>query len=352
MDMTGNGFDMIRFANPEWANLFWLIPLFIGFFAIYRYLYRLAMRRFGNPDVIYQIADMQSHTRPYVKFVLFLVAFSLVSLAAMNPQVGSRMEEARLEGVDIVIALDVSRSMLAEDVRPNRLERARLAVSRLIEELDQDRVGIVAFAGTAHTRVPLTSDHHAARMILRTLGTESVPVQGTAVGQALARAAMAFVDDSRTSKAIILISDGESHEDDPVEYARMAADRDIVIHTVGVGSREGAPIPMYENDRMTGHVRDGDGRVVITRYDEDAMREIARTTGGVFRHGSGPDLGLDQIMEAIREMEKEAYETSVFADYESRFHYLLALAFILLILELLMMDRKNRYLKRLRLFKT
>ncbi len=350
--MTDNGFDMIRFANPEWASLFWLIPLFIAVFAIYRYLYRLAMRRFGSPDAMSQIVEMQSHTRPYIKFILFLAAFSLVSLAAMNPQLGSRMEEARLEGVDIVIALDVSRSMLAEDVRPNRLERARLAVSRLIEELDRDRVGIVAFAGSAHTRVPLTSDHHAARMILRTLGTESVPVQGTAVGQALARAAVAFVDDSRTSKTIILISDGESHEDDPVEYARMAAERGIVIHTVGVGSREGAPIPMYEDDRMTGHMRDGDGRVIIARYDEDTMREIARVTGGVFRHGSGPDLGLNQIMEEIREMEKEAYDTSVFADYESRFHYVLVLALILLILDVVILDRKNKYLKRLRLFET
>ncbi len=350
--MTANGFDMIRFANPEWASLFWLIPLLIVVFAISRYLYRRAIRRFGNPDTVRQMAEMQSHTRPYVKFILFLVAFSLLSLAAMNPQVGSRMEEAQLAGVDIVIALDVSRSMLAEDVRPNRLERARLAVSRLIEQLDQDRVSIVAFAGTAHTRVPLTSDHHAARMVLRTLGPESVPVQGTAVGQALARASVAFVDDDHTSKAIILISDGESHEDDPVEYAKMAADRGIVIHTVGVGSREGAPIPVYENDRMTGHMRDGDGRVIVSRYDEDTMREIAQVAGGVFRHGSGPDLGLDQIMEEIRAMEKAAYDTSVFADYESRFHFVLALALILLVLELVIMDRKNRYLKRLRLFKT
>ncbi len=348
--MTANGFDMIRFANPEWANLFWLIPLFILVFAISRYLYRRAMRRFGNPELIAQIAEMQSNKRPYIKFILFLLIFSLISLAAMDPQVGSRMEEAQLEGVDIVIALDVSRSMLAEDVRPNRLERARLAVSRLIEKLDQDRVGIVAFAGSAHTRVPLTNDHHAARMILRTLGPESVPVQGTAVGQALARASLAFVDDQRASKVIILISDGESHEDDPVESAKMAADRGIVIHTVGVGSREGAPIPLYENDRMTGHMRDRDGRVIITRYDENAMREIARVTGGVFRHGSGPDLGLEQIMQQIREMEREAYDTTVFADYESRFHYVLALAFILLIFELLIMDRKNRYLKRLKIF--
>lgn len=344
--------NIIRFENPEWIHLFWMIPVLVFVFSMSRYLYRRAMKRFGKEETVKKMIDLQSFSRPYVKFLFILLAFTLLAFAVMNPQVGSRMEEARMEGVDIVIALDVSRSMLAEDVRPNRLERARMAVSRLLEQLGQDRVAIVVFAGTAHTQVPMTTDHHAARMVLRNLSTESVPVQGTAIGSALARASLAFVDEERSHKTIILISDGESHEDDPVGYARMAAERGITIHTVGVGSREGAPIPVYENEQMTGHLRDADGRVVVSKYDEDTIREIAVVTGGIFQHGSGPDLGLDLILEEIREMEKEAYETSIFADYESRFHYLAALALILLILETVILDRKNRILEKFKLFKS
>ncbi len=350
--MNRADWEMIQFENPEWMHLFWALPVLFVVFMLSRYLYNRSLKQFGRADIILQMADMQSRTRPYVKFILIVFSFSFLSLAMVNPRVGSRMEEARLEGTDIVIALDVSRSMQAGDVRPNRLERARLAVSRLIENLDNDRIAIVVFAGTAHTQVPLTADHHAARMVLRTLGPESVSAQGTAVGRAIARASLAFVDEERANKTIILLSDGESHEDDPVQYARIAGEKGITIHTAGIGSREGAPIPVYENGNVADHLRDSDGRVIITRYDEETMRRIAEETGGIFRHGSGPDLGLDSILEEIRALEKEAYQTSIFAEYESRFHYMAALALVLLLMETLIMDRKNRYLRNVRLFKT
>ncbi len=342
--------EMIRFDNPEWLHLLWMLPVLLLVYILSRYLYKRTIRQFGQADLFSQMADMRSKTRPHLKFILLFAAFSFMALAAINPAVGTRMEEAWMEGTDVVIALDVSRSMHAEDVRPNRLERAKLAVDRLIDRLENDRVGIVVFAGTAHTQVPLTTDHHAAKMVLRTLGTGSVSVQGTAIGRALARASLAFVDEDRANKTIILLSDGESHEDNPLEYAQMAAERGITIHTVGIGSREGAPVPIYDNGTLTDHLRDRDGRVVITRYDEDTMRRIAEITGGVFRHGRGPDLGLDNILDEIRSLEKEAYQTTVFAEYESRFHYMALLAFILLVMESLIMDRKNKFLKKFNLF--
>ena len=309
-----------------------------------------AIRKFGHEHVLRQMMPLASSNRPWIKLVIFLLALSSAIMALINPQLGSRIEEGRIEGVDIVVALDVSRSMLAQDIRPDRLERAKLAVNRLIDRLDQDRIGIVAFAGTAHVQVPITADHHAAKMILRTVNTRSVQVQGTAIESAIDRALLAFSNDDLHNKTIILVSDGESHDDDPVEAAHRAAERGVMIHTVGVGSREGAPIPIIENNRVTGYFRDRAGNTVITRYDEQLLRSIAETTGGIFRHGTGHDLGLEDILKEIRTIEKEEFEIRLFAEYESKFHYFVSLAIFLLVMELLIMSRKNKYFSRIRIF--
>ncbi len=341
---------MIRFEHSDLFYLLLLIPLIITVFMIHRIIRRRAIRKFGKESIVVQMMPLASSYRPLVKLVIFLLALSSVIMAMVNPQIGSRMDEGRIEGVDIVVALDVSRSMLAQDIRPDRLERAKLAVNRLIDRLEQDRIGIVVFAGTAHVQVPITSDHHAAKMILRTVNTRSVQVQGTAIESSIDRALLAFTNDDLHNKTIILVSDGESHDDDPVAAARRAADRGVVIHTVGVGSREGAPIPIIENDQVTGYFRDRAGNTVITRYDEQLLKAIAEATGGIFRHGTGPDLGLEDILQEIRSIEKEEFETRLFAEYESKFHYFVSLAIFLLLLDLLIMSRKNKYFSRIRLF--
>lgn len=341
---------MIRYENPEWAGLYLLIPLFVIVFLLSRYLRRKAMHRFGQEEVMLHMTPLVSVFRPWMKFFLVMVAFAMMVTAAINPQTGSRMEEARLEGVDIIVALDVSRSMMAQDVLPNRLERAKLAVNRLIDRLEQDRFALVVFAGTAHMQIPLTNDHQAAKMLLQSVNTESVSVQGTAISEALKRALASVRDENMKNRTIVLVSDGENHEDDPLEYARRAKENGITIHTVGIGSREGAPIPIMENESIRGYLRDNEGNTVITRYDEQLMRNIAEATGGVFRHGSGADMGLDHILEQIRTLEKETYETTIFADYENRFHYFAALALLLLVVELFIMDRKNKWVQKFKLF--
>ena len=342
--------EMIRFENPEWTGLFLLIPLFFMLFLLSRYRRRKAIQRFGQLRVLSQMMPLVSVYRPWLKFSLLMLAFAMMVLAAINPQTGSRMEEAKREGVDVVVALDVSRSMMAQDVLPSRLDRAKLAVNRLIGQLGQDRFGLVVFAGTAHTQIPLTNDHLAAQMLLQSVNTESVSVQGTAIGRALERAMASLPDENMKNKTIILVSDGESHEDDPLEYAHRAKEMGVTIHTVGIGSREGAPIPIMENGTVRGYLRDNDGNTVITRYDEQLMRSIAEATGGVFRHGSGADMGLDHILEKIRALEKETYETTIFAEYESRFHYFTALALLLLVIEMFFMERKNKWFQKIRLF--
>ncbi len=342
--------EMIRYNNPEWAWLLLVVPVFVLIFMLSRYWRRKSLKRFGRESILMQMAPLASEIRPWIKFSLLMLAFGMMVVAAINPQTGSRMEEARREGVDIVVALDVSRSMLAQDVRPSRLDRAKLAVNRLIDGLGQDRFGLVVFAGTAHTQIPLTTDLQAAKMLLQSVNTETVSVQGTAIGKAIERALASFPENNSQSMAIILISDGECHQDNRLEYAQLATGKGIRIHTVGIGSHEGAPIPVFENGNITGFLRDNEGNTVITRYDEQMMRQLAEATGGVFRHGRGADMGLDSILEEIRALEKEQYETSIFVEYESRFHYFAALAVLLLILEFILRDRKNKWLGKIKIF--
>ncbi len=341
---------MLVFENPQYFWLFLLLPALLILFLLGRYMSKRNLGKFGNIKVVKSLIPLLSGYRPWVKHVLLLFALYFIIMALVNPKVGSRMEEATREGIDIVVALDVSRSMLAEDIRPNRLERSKMAVSRLIDKTGNDRIGIVAFAGSAVTQVPLTIDKHAAKMILRTINTNSVSVQGTAIGSAIERAARSFSDNDTASRVVIIISDGEDHADDPVAAAKVAAGEGITIHTIGVGTPEGAPVPMYQNGELTGFLRDDKGNTVISKYDEETLKSIANAAGGIFARGTGADLGIDKILEHIREMEKETYEEIVFAEYESRYHYFVALALLFLILELLIFERKNKYLEKFKIF--
>jgi len=343
--------DIIRLENTEYLYLLLMLPVFILLFVGARYLRSRALKAFGRKEVMPSLMPWVSVRRPWIKFSLLMVALTFVIMAAVNPMIGSRLEEARQEAADIIIALDVSRSMLAEDLRPNRLERAKLSVSRIIDRLGGDRIGIVIFAGQAITQVPLTTDHHAARMLLRTVNTESIQMQGTAIGAAIERAVMSFAADDLTNKVLIIISDGENHMDDPVEAARMARQRGLTIHTIGIGTPEGAPIPVYRNNQLTGFLRDNQGNTVVSRYDENTLREIARAGGGIFQHGRGTDVGLGNILDEIKKLDTDEFDSLIFADYESRFHYFLALALIVLLLELLIFERKNKWLEKIKLFK-
>lgn len=342
--------EIFRFENPQYLFLLALIPVLLGLFWLSWRMRKKALKRFGEPGVIRALMPERSIRRPWFRFSLLLAGLSMLILALANPLVGSRMQEAKREGIDVMIALDVSLSMLAEDIKPNRLERAKMAVSRLIDRLDNDRVGLVIFAGNAITQVPVTSDHSAAKMILRTVNTNSISVQGTALGSAIERAMASFTGEILENKVIIVISDGENHLDDPAEQARLAAGQGVVIHTVGIGTRGGAPIPVYRGDQLSGFLRDNQGNTVVSRYDEASLRGIAEATGGVFRHGTGADMGLNSILDEMKKVEKDTFETMVFADYTSRYHYFVALALFFLVLEIFIFERKNKWLEKIKLF--
>lgn len=342
--------DFLRFENQQYFYLFLILPVFFLLFFVARISTERKLKKLGNWGTLQQMIPLRSKARPWLKLVLFSLAFSSLVLAAVNPQLGYKTEDATSSGVDVIIALDVSRSMLAEDIKPNRMERAKLAVSRLIDQLENDRVGIVIFAGTAITQVPITSDKETAKMILRTINTGSVQVQGTALEAAINRSISSFSQVSMGSRVVIIVSDGENHQDDPLPAATRAAENDIIIHTVGVGTQQGAPIPVYQNNQLSGFLRDKEGNTVISRYDEGILRQIAGESGGTFSSGTGPDLGLNDILQQIRNMQQQEIETTQFSEYESRFHYFLALALIFLLLEVFIFERKSKWLSKIKLF--
>jgi len=342
--------DFLRFENQQYFYLFLVLPVFFLLFFVARISTERKLRKLGNWETLQQMLPLRSKARPWLKLVLFSLAFSSLVLAAVNPQLGYKTEDATSTGVDVIVALDVSRSMLAEDIKPNRMERAKLAVSRLIDQLENDRVGIVIFAGTAITQVPITSDKETAKMLLRTINTESVQVQGTALEAAINRSISSFSQVNMGSRVVIIVSDGENHQDDPLPAVTRAKENDIIIHTVGVGTRQGAPIPIYQNNQLSGFLRDKEGNTVISRYDEGILRGIALESGGTFSSGTGPDLGLNDILQQIRNMQQQEIETTQFSEYESRFHYFLALALIFLLLEVLIFERKSKWLSKIKLF--
>jgi len=321
----------------------------IIFYWLYLRWKRKVAAQFGDRDVISRLMPDISQFRVYFKFTLLLTIIGGILLALANPQVGSKIEKAQRKGVDLIIALDVSNSMLAQDIQPSRIERARQAISRLIDELENDRIGLIVFAGKAYTQLPITTDYSAAKMMLSTVRPDMVPVQGTAIGQAIDMAMASFKDD-KSSKAIIIITDGENHDEDAIEKAEEAAKAGIKVFTVGMGLAEGAPIPVYKDGKMNGFKKDRDGQTVITRLDETMLVKIADAGGGIYVRASNTQAGVRKVYDEIGKMEKTTFETMNFSDYEDRFQYFAGLAILLLAFDFVLNERRSKWANRISLF--
>ena len=271
-----------------------------------------------------------------------MAAFAFLVLALADPQTGSKMEKVERKGIDVMIALDVSNSMLAEDIRPNRLEKAKQAISKLIDRLDGDRIGIIVFAGKAYNQLPITSDYGAAKMFLSVINTNSVPVQGTAIADALEMATNSF-GQSKHNKAIIIISDGEDHQGGVLEKASDAAKKGIVIYTVGIGSPEGGPIPIYTNNVLTGYLKDREGTTVITKLDDTLLQKIATIGKAMYVRSTNSEEGWQKVLDDLNKIQKSELESRQFSDYEDRFQYFIGFSLLILIFELFVFDKKNQW---------
>ena len=333
---------MFRFAYPVLLYLLLLVPLLAVFMAWGFKQKRKAVARFGNSALMEKLSRSVSRRRKVAKSVLVAAGVLFLVFSIARPQYGTKMRTVKREGQDIVIALDLSLSMLAEDIKPNRLEKAKHEIASLIDRLEGDRIGLVAFSGKAFIQCPLTLDYGAAKMFLDFMEPGLIPVPGTAIGQAIEKSAACFVEKERKHKVLVLITDGEDHEGDPVEKAKAAAKEGVVIYTVGIGSLQGVPIPVYsEQGFQTGYKRDRRGEVVTTKLDELTLEKIALETGGKYYRATPGEVELEKIYDDISGMEKKTLASQQFAQFEDRFQIFLGAALFCLAVEMLVSERRR-----------
>lgn len=342
---------MYRFAHPEYLYALIIIPVILLLFLLMQAWKKRVRRKIGEQVLMDKLSSGYSTSKPILKIVLALLGLTFLIIACANPQLGTRLEEVKREGVDIIIALDVSNSMKAEDIRPNRLERSKQAISRLIDKLQNDRIGMIVFAGKAYVQLPITTDYAAAKLFLSTIETDLVPTQGTCIGCAIDLAEESFVGNENKHKALVIITDGENHEEDAVESAKKANEKGIIIHTIGMGSIDGAPIPLYSNGRQIDFQKDNNGSTVITKLESLTLQQIAAEGKGVFVRATNSDDGLSTILGQINKMEKKSFGTKQFTGFEDRFQYFLAAGLFLLLLEFSISERRSKFIQRLNLFK-
>ena len=328
---------MIIFAAPHYLLLLLLIPFFFLGMGLWLWGRRRRLRRFGDEALVNELMPSWSRGKLWVRTVLLSLAFFFFVIGLSRPQIGAKLKDHKIKGAEIMIVLDVSNSMLAQDYSPDRLERAKLAISRITDKLKDDRIGLIVFAGTSFVQLPITSDYVSAKMFLNSISTESIPIQGTAIGDAISTAVRGFSAQSEHSRAIIVITDGENHEDDAVAAAKQAAEAGIKVYTIGVGSADGQPIPM--NGEL---LKDKDGNIVVTRLDEETLRKVASAGGVAYVHAGNDEFGLTPIISDIRKMEDEEYNSVVFEEYNEQFMYFLGIALVFFVLEMLVGDRRAR----------
>lgn len=326
---------MILFAKPLMLYLLLLLPLFPLLYALACAQRRKRLEKLGEKSLVAELMPHYSAAKGWVRVSLFTLAFAFFALGMARPQIGAKLSKRQTKGAEIMICLDVSNSMLARDYSPDRLERAKLSISSLVDKLQSDRIGLIVFAGTSFVQLPITTDYISAKMFLSSIDAGSVPVQGTAIGDAIHTAAKSFSQQSDKSRVIILITDGENHEDDALQAAKQAAEMGIRIYTIGVGSTKGEPIPV-DGELL----KDKDGNIVVTRLDEETLRKIASAGNGAYIHAGMEEFGLNPIIKDIREMEKEEFSSIVFEEYNEQYMYFFAIALLLLVVEVLVGERK------------
>ena len=327
-----------------------IIPVVLLLFFGVQLWKRRAQKRFAQNEALEKLSPLKSNIKPLLKIIIFCLALAFLVGALVNPRMGSRMEEINREGVDIVFAIDVSRSMLAEDIAPNRLEKSKQIVHQLLNRLGGDRVGIIGYAGSAFPQLPITTDYNAARMFLSAMNTEMVSSQGTAIAEAIDLSKTYFTNGSETSRVVILISDGEDHQGNVEGYANEAANEGINIISVAVGTSTGGPIPIKRNGVLLEYMRDRNGERVITRMEEDILRQISEITGGIFLYGDTTSQVVDEVLKFLDTLDKEAFETVQFAEFKNQYQWFLGVALLLLFLDIFLLERKTSWLTKLNLF--
>jgi Ca-activated chloride channel family protein len=342
---------MLKFDNIEFLYFLLAIPVIILGMILYARWQRVSLLKFGDNTLVSELTKSSSSNRKKIKNILLIIILSFLIVGLSNPQIGTKMEEVKREGVDLMIAIDLSYSMMAEDIKPNRLERAKQAISRLIDELKGDRIGLVVFAGQAYVQLPITTDYSAAKLFLSTVKTNLIPTQGTKIGNAIDLCINSFDKENTQSKAIIIITDGETHDDQAIDLAKKANETGIITHTLGMGLKKGGPIPIYKNGDSKEYRKDRDGNTIVTKLNEQMLKDIANAGGGAYIRANNSKSGLNTLFKEINKMEKKDIGTMVFTQYKDRFQIFLFISLLFLIFDLIFLERKNKWNNKINFYK-
>ena len=336
--------------ESKYLYLLFLLPILLLLFLYNQYWKRKKQREFGDLDMVKKLSPEKSVFKPILKLIVMLLALTALILGLVNPKIGTKMETVKREGIDIVFAMDVSKSMLAEDVAPSRLEKSKQIVSQIINQLGSDRIGIVAYAGSAFPVLPITTDYGVAKMFLQSMNTGIVSSQGTSLDEAIKLSSTYFDDKSKTSKLLILISDGEDHSEGAEEAAEEANKLGMKIITIGVGTEKGSTIPLRRNGIVESFQRDNNNEVVVTKLNQESLTTIAKATKGGYVNGNNTKEVLEYVKNALNNIQKTEFEATQMADFQSQFQWFLGLAFALLFLDIFFLERKTKWVRKLNLF--
>ena len=341
---------MYQLEEKIWFWAFIIIPVMLMVFLWTFFWKKRTQKSFGSAVVLKRLSPDLSFFKSSLKFITLCLAVGFLVIGLINPKIGTKLETIKREGVDIVFAIDVSKSMLAEDVAPNRLEKSKQLVTQIINNLASDRVGIIAYAGKAFPQLPITTDYASAKMFLQSMNTDMLSSQGTAINEAIQLSRNYFDDEEQTNRVLIIISDGEDHNDLSVEVAEAASEEGIKIYTIGVGSEKGGPIPLKRNGVVMSYKKDQNNETVITKLNEETLRLIANEAKGGYINGSQTADVVEQIRAVLSAMDKKEFEAKEFAEYKDQFQWFLGIGLFFLILDVLLLERKTAWLKRLNLF--
>ncbi|MBD0779426.1 VWA domain-containing protein [Maribacter sp. ANRC-HE7] len=342
---------MIQFDEKIYFYLLAIIPVIVVLFIFLQIWKKRTQKKFAESTLLKRLTPEKSNFKSVLKLLFFLLGITFLTLALVNPKIGTKLETVKREGVDIVFAVDVSKSMLAEDIAPNRLEKAKRLVSEIINQLASDRIGIIAYAGQAYPQLPITTDYGAAKMFLQNMNTDMLTSQGTAINEALDLATTYYDDEEQTNRVLFIISDGEDHSEGTTSKAvDEAVEAGIRIYTIGVGKSKGAPIPIKKNGIVESLKKDSRGEVVITKLNETVLQEIANDGDGEYIDGTNTAKAVERIKDILLEMDKTEFEAKQFSEYKDQFQWFLGGAILFLFLDIFVLDRKTKWLQKLNLF--
>ena len=341
---------MYQLEEKIWFWALLIIPVLFLMFLILQLWRRNIQRKFADKNLLKRLSPNQSTFKSVLKIIVLSLAFTCLAIALVNPKIGTKLETVKREGVDIVFALDVSKSMLAEDIAPNRLDKAKQLVTQIINNLASDRIGIIAYAGKAFPQLPITTDYAAAKMFLQNMNTDMLSSQGTAINEAITLAKTYYDDEEQTNRVLIIISDGEDHSDSASDVAEEASEEGIRIFTIGVGDVKGGPIPIKRNGIVLNYKKDKNGETVITKLNEETLQNIAEEANGAYINGKNTSDVVESIRDILNKMDKKEFEAKQFADYKDQFQWFLALGIFFLFMDIFLLERKTGWLKKLNLF--